>query len=59
MKAKQFFLSILFLFLTTVLFTSCEKENIIEESDTINQIEKTNFQQIDRGDVEDPGDRGN
>jgi len=59
MKAKQFFLSILFLFLGLILLTSCEKENITEELEINRQIEIYNFRQIDRADVEDPGDRGN
>ncbi len=59
MKAKQIFLSVLFIFLSTILFTSCEKENIVDEPyEKTDQFEKKNIQQIDREDVEDPGDRG-
>ena len=58
MKAKQIFLPVLFIFLSTFLFISCEKENYNDKPYNIDQLEENNIRQIDREDVEDPGDRG-
>lgn len=48
MKTKSFFLTILFLCLSTLFLTSCESDNPDDE-----------IYQIEPEEVEDPGDRGN
>ncbi len=38
-------------------FTSCESDDLIEEENLQNEIDKQNIQLIDKKDVRDPGDR--
>ncbi len=58
MKAYSFVLTVLFLILTTPLFTSCETDNINEENSLYETITTPQSRQgIDKGDVTTPFDQ--
>ncbi|WP_459213117.1 hypothetical protein [Aquimarina rhabdastrellae] len=57
MKYATFFVSILFLFLSASLFTSCEAESIEKES-SLHEITEQQKYGVDK-DIERPGTQGN